>query len=402
MAGQGSLRAVLGGGGGIPVNSFVDMYETDNIINKEGAVYFKTGYVDTDVASYPDAQKRTWQLPVVSSTGSVIGSAGFRISNMQYRFGRWIISTNDQGSGGNFVIKSTNNFTFSPNVSFTDNYSENIGVVPLWNAAVFVWNSGNSTLYCYVNNSGKRYKTTDGINWTSDAMTTLTTSRYISDVILFGSVYLAITDNGIYSSTDGLAWTLRQSWSITGITFKTAQFFTNNTTVVCMSDEANVYYTTTNGTTWTSVNTPSGYVTKGYGDYGDGKWATVFKSTTTNQFFSATSTDTTTWTIAQTPTSSGVIRWHSVLGQWVQSVGNVYSKNGLDWIYGASTGNTFSAIGGWVIVSNETYGWTSYSTVFTAARSSSLPEVVGVPYSLLSSTGQVTVATSGNKYVRVR
>lgn len=395
MAGQGSLRAVLGGGGGIPVNSFVDMYETDNIINKEGAVYFKTGYVDTDVASYPDAQKRTWQLPVVSTIGSSLGGSGLQYSNMEYRFSRWIIASNDQAATGGFLIKSTNNFTFSPDVTFSTNYSENIGVQSLANKPKLIWNSANSTLYCYVNNAAKRYKTTDGTNWTSDALTGLTSAKFISDVILFGTTWVAIADDGIYSSADGLAWTLRQAWSITGTTTKPAKLTTNGSTIVAMSDEASNYYTSTNGTTWASVSTPSGYVTKAQSDFGDGKWGAVFKQTLTSNVVTGTSTNTTTWVVSQSPiTLLPEMRWHSTLAQWVMGVGNMYSKDGINWV--TVTTDLSKGLAGWVIVSNETYGFTQISGIKTAGRSQSLPEVVGLPYSLVS------ITVSPNKYLRVR
>lgn len=70
-----SLKATIGGGGS-PVNSIADFY-LDAILHTtvEGQKWLRTGWVDTDVNSYPDAKQTTIALDMTTSGISYAGSA---------------------------------------------------------------------------------------------------------------------------------------------------------------------------------------------------------------------------------------------------------------------------------------------------------------------------------------
>lgn len=398
MAGQADLKKLFGGGGSTPINGFVDMYETDPVVTKGADIYFKSGYVDTAVSNYPDATKRKWQrIPLFNTNGVGVHSwgTGDVVSNgsdMQYRFGRYILAYHDLQSSGNLRIKSTADMTVAPT-----EYTQSVGVNATWAPACMVWNGSETKLRVYCSNANNVYETTNGTSYVVTPLTGLGTTKYIIDVILVGTTYVALVSDGIYTSTNGTAWTLRQAWTLSpNPVLYYGKLSTDGTRVNAMYQGLGIYYTSTNLTTWTSTNTPSGYTSTGFGGYGNSKWLATFRAVDGTNY-SATGTNGTSWTLSATSVNTTEVRWHPELAQYTGSNTAVLSKDGLNWISMASLGSGApNGIGKWVINGTTTYGAGTYSTTSYGLYSDTIPEVVGLPYSL------TTLALNANKYLRVK
>jgi len=394
MAGQADLKKLFSGGGSVPINGFVDMYETDPVVTKGSDIYFKSGYVDTAVSNYPDATKRKWQrIPstvnvITWGTGDVITNG----SDMQFRFGRYIVAHHNLQSSGSLTVSSTTDMMVNPTT-----YTQSVGVQSTWAPACMVWNGYENKLRVYCSNANNVYETTNGTSYTITALTGLGTTKHIIDVILIGTTYVALVSDGIYTSTNGTAWTQRQAWSLSpNPVLYYGKLSTDGTRVNAMYQGLGIYYTSTNLTTWTSTNTPSGYVSTGFGGYGNSKWLATFRAVDGTNY-TATGTNGTSWTLSTTSVSTTEVRWHPELAQYTGTSTAQLSKDGLNWIEVANlpTGVP-KGISKWVINGTTTYGLGSFSTVTYGLYSDTIPEVVGLPYSL------TTLALNANKYLRVK
>jgi len=165
---------------------------------------------------------------------------------------------------------------------------------------------------------------------------------------------------------------------------------------MAMLSGMSVYYTSANGTSWTSQNCPANHTATGHVAFGDNKWQTAFRNTVSNVTVAATATNLTTWTLGATAGVAG--RWHSTLNVWLgdprgaSNAPQAYSKDGLNWI---TTAAAVPSVGGWVVVGTKTYGVRLAANI-AYNSASHLGNVVGLPYSLS------TVTINANKYLRVK
>lgn len=376
--------SLLNGGGVVPVNSFIDLYEFAPVVERDGATYFRTGYVSAAVENYPLATQMSWLYPPADGTTF----ANAQTSQIEYRFSRFIIARSYAASGGQFQIGSSTDYT-----NWADNATATL-TVQASSAPTLVWDSVGSALHCYVANHANRFKTTNGTAWTTEALTGL--AGHVIDVIRLPSIWVALTTDGIYSSTNGIAWTQRQAWAANAVTDAGKLAVDGSNNIMAMLSGMSVYYTSANGTGWTSQNCPANHTATGHVAYGDSKWQTAFKNTIRNVTVAATATNLTAWTLGETTGVAG--RWNSALNVWLgdpragSQNPQMYSKDGLNWI---TTANSIQSVGGWTVVGNKTYGMRVTSNI-TYNSASHLGNVVGLPYSL----GSVTI--NANKYLRVK
>lgn len=381
------IGGFFGGGGSVPINSFIDLYEFESVVVRDGATYFRTGYVDTNVSAYPDASKMSWLYPATDGTGQ---GGWSQVSSWEYRFNRWICAMSNSSSTGTFSFVSSADF-----VSFSTGGGASL-TVQATQSPVLAWNGSNNTLYCYVGTHSSRFKTTDGINWTTDSITGLT--GHIMDVVLFGSLWVALTTTGIWSSTDGLTWTQRLVWAAGASTDAGKIAIDGSGNIIAVQNGKSVYYTSSNGTSWVSQNCPADHTAAGWLAFGDGKLQATFRNVLTTGIVSGTATSLTNWVLGATTGFAG--RYHNALGVWVgapigfAATNQAYSKDGKDWI---QVGGSVTTIGGWVVVGSKTYGSRLIGgSNFSPASCSHLVNVVGLPYSLSS------LAIGSNKFLRVK
>ncbi|WP_348731844.1 hypothetical protein [Rheinheimera texasensis] len=376
--------SLLNGGGVVPVNSFIDLYEFEPVVERDGATYFRTGYVSNAVENYPLATKMSWLYP--PADGTTFASA--QTSQIEYRFSRWIIARSYASGGGQFQIGSSTDYT-----NWADNATATL-TVQATSAPTLVWDSVGSALCCYVANHANRFKTTNGTAWTPEAINGL--AGHVIDVIRLPSIWVALTSAGIFSSTDGLNWTQRQAWAANAVTDAGKLAVDESNNIMAMLSGMSVYYRSANGTSWTSQNCPANHTATGHVAFGNSKWQTAFKNTIRNVTVAAIANNITTWTLGETAGVAG--RWNSELSVWLgdprggSQNPQMYSKDGLNWI---TTANSIQSVGGWTVVGNKTYGMRVNSNI-TYNSASHLGNAVGLPYSL----GSVTI--NANKYLRVK
>ena len=380
----------VSGSGSVPLNGFVDLFETQPVVVRNGMTLFRTGYVDSNVANYPQATQMPWLYPPGDLTGSLTTLAGnIQTSVFEYRFSRLILAWSAASSTGSFGIRSSSDLN-----NFSDNTTATL-TIQSSSAPTLVWDSVGSVLHCYVANHGNRFNTSNGTSWTTTALSGL--AGHVIDVIRTPTIWVALTSAGIYSSSDGVSWTQRQAWTADAVADNGKLAIDGSNNIVAMLANKSVYYSSVNGTSWVSQNCPANHVSVGHVAFGDSKWQTAFKNTVTNTVLAATSTNFTSWTLGST---GGVVgRWNSTLGVWMgdprfgATYGQSYSKDGLNWITAAST---IPMVGAWTVVSGKVFGLRIGGGNYLFNNASHLGSVVGLPYSI------GTVSINANKYLRVK
>jgi hypothetical protein len=92
------------------------------------------------------------------------------------------------------------------------------------------------------------YSSSDGVSWTLGGTVTATTG--LIAIACSGTVFAIATDDGVFTSTNGVAWTNRGVYPLDSITFANGLFFTPSTTT-------SSYYTSSDGITWDTHSMPA-------------------------------------------------------------------------------------------------------------------------------------------------
>lgn len=391
-----SLKAASGGGS-VPVNSTITLYDSNPVVTIDGNTYLRTGYLDSNVNDYPLATKRKWhQLPGFRSDRAFANQVTWgSFSRMQYRFNRWIIASHNLGSSTDIYIHSWANFNTAPTL-YSGALAGNSGETQ---PAVMVWDAAGNRLLCYFNRGDQVLVTTDGVNWSGLGMTGVSGKQVVDVIQYSANNYVGLFDDGIYTSTNATTWTRRQSWTVrdTASTINTmviAKLATDGSRVVAMVRGKNIFYTSTDTITWTSTAAPSDRQCAGYVEYSNNQWACSFNDEYLNTY-SALSNTGTTWTVSST--TGFAPQWHPLLNQYTAGTNNL-SKDGLNWISATPSSNygNNGNIYNWVIVGDTTYGINTNASNVFAISARVTPECVGIPYSLQG------IAVSPNTYIRVK
>ena len=204
---------------------------------------------------------------------------------------------------------------------------------------------------------GLALKSTNGSSWTTAGVSI--TTNY-SDVAYGNGVYVGVDRNGnAFYSSNGTSYTQVNLYNVGAdcrVTFGNGVFVV----IKNSSGGTTTYYTSTNGSSWTTRTAPSGpyYVT-----YSNGTWFMMVASGTTYY----TSSDAVTWTSRSTLPASrtwtGVI-YHNGLYVVVATEGNLsaYSTDGLTWtskamttsgVFGSSANAYDGGVNGYVIANSD-------------------------------------------------
>lgn len=105
------------------------------------------------------------------------------------------------------------------------------------------------------------FKTTDGISWTTVALTGLGATRTFTDIAYGNGKFLAslsaptTLNQGLRESTDLVTWTTNMNFGNTNI--QGLMFFKNKFIGFGLTSTSAIYKYSTNGTTWTQVTQPA-------------------------------------------------------------------------------------------------------------------------------------------------
>ena len=110
--------------------------------------------------------------------------------------------------------------------------------------------------------AGAVYMSSDGINWQATSITSGVTLLF--DVIYFKGLYVALTSNTLYWSSNGISWTQGATLTVVGM------LVTNDSVIVCSTTNGLKY--STDGKTWNSCTSSGTAIpsTYGYLEFADG------------------------------------------------------------------------------------------------------------------------------------
>ena len=260
-------------------------------------------YSNANVSAFIASSVFTGQTNDVKTIGTVYNFNGAVASGRE----TFLPLNSTNTGGGTSVIKG-----FSSDGTYVYGCDDTIGTIMRssdgqnW-SVVFTpatgtmeWTATIGTLIVAVGSGGNVAYSSDGTAWN-----TVTAGSFIQ-VIRFGFLFVAINSTQIYTSTNGITWTLRQSgtgfldiaatnteivvitqtagfyssngtsWTaITASTFTTAFAISANTTTFVVSNSSFVtggHYRSTNGSAWTSFNPIAGTTGTMFYDTSIGYW----------------------------------------------------------------------------------------------------------------------------------
>lgn len=232
---------------------------------------------------------------------------------------------------------------------------------------------GNGT-YMFVGDSGYVATSTDANTWTEQlGLRSAGVTVAIYGATYAGSLGLFVvggSNGNIATSTDGVTWVKRYNTTTT-----TLSVLWNGSTLLAYCDAGKIY-TSTNGTSWTFVNTMAtlagwptntGPFLSNCGAYGNGLFLLIGQVAGNTNKFCATSPDGTTWTnrpgygTVATSTIATASAWSTATNRWYVGLsdGTVVSSadaatwsvvSGLTSILGSSPARAINSVGSTVVV----------------------------------------------------
>lgn len=267
------------------------------------------------------------------------------------------------GGTGQSVATSTDGITWTLHAPAEDNtwaglaFSSSLG-------------TGNGRIVAVATSGTHRvmYSDDKGVTWTAATAASVRSWHSVawsSTLSLFAAVSNTGTGGGasqVMTSSDGITWASRSAAS--ALAWINVYWADGRFIAAASNNSVNFLMTSTNGTTWTSLTTPSsargGAAASGgpntIGFSSDlGMWLATYKTNGTSQYGILTSTDHgANWTDQAVPAAitpgNGLygVQWSSELSTWLiitDNPGAITSANGTSWTFTSLT--SVDAIAGW-------------------------------------------------------